>query len=290
VTFEFTAGGNIEIDYTTNAANAQPYFFDKGDKGAERMVHLRMFVEALFVLLVLLTLLMEVVELVQCVLVTGSIQGYFASVWNYIDLISIGFFCTCIILWGVMLESFNSFETMHRYDVYLDNNQAARLLELGQGGSPMREFISVVNKFRDIVEIRVLYITFHGVNIFLCLLRFLKYCDFQPRMGVVTRTLSRAFQDLAHFFFLVFIVLALYTFLGQIVFGAQVKQFSTLSQAARTVISWSLAGDDRGVGDELFELPGELAVAGVLYYVTFAVIMLLMLLNFLIAIISEANP
>ena len=34
---------------------------------------------------------------------------------------------------------------------------------------------------------------------------------------------------------------------------------------------------DRGVGDELFELPGELAVAGVLYYVSFAVIMLLML-------------
>ena len=45
---------------------------------------------------------------------------------------------------------------------------------------------------------------------------------------------------------------------------------------------------DRGVGDELFELPGELAVAGVLYYTSFAVIMLLMLLNFLIAIISEA--
>jgi hypothetical protein len=46
------------------------------------------------------------------------------------------------------------------------------------------------------------------------LYRYTKYCDFQPRMGVVTRTLSRAFQDLAHFFSLVFIVMALYTFLG----------------------------------------------------------------------------
>ena len=75
------------------------------------------------------------------------------------------------------------------------------------------------------------YITINGINMFLCLLRFLKYCDFQPRMGVVTRTLTRAFQDLAHFFALVFIVMAVYTFLGQIVFGSKVKQFSSLAQA-----------------------------------------------------------
>ena len=74
------------------------------------------------------------------------------------------------------------------------------------------------------------YITINGINMFLCLLRFLKYCDFQPRMGVVTRTLTRAFQDLAHFFALVFIVMAVYTCLGQIVFGSKVKQFSNLAQ------------------------------------------------------------
>jgi|AntAceMinimDraft_5_1070358.scaffolds.fasta_scaffold20682_2 hypothetical protein len=290
VTFTFTEGGQIEIDYSTNTADVQPYFYDRNDKGAERMFNLRVGMEAFFVLLVFLMLLVEVMELVQCVVATGSVTGYFASLWNYIDLTSIALLSVCIAFWGLMLTRFVTFTTLHRYDVYLDNSQAARLLEMGQGGSPLRAFVDMVNDFNTIVNMQVLYVTFHGVNIFLCLLRFLKHCDFQPRMGVVTRTLSRAFLDLVHFFALVAIVLGIYTFLGQIVFGSHVQQFSTLAQASRTVISWSLAGDDRGVGDALFELPGQLATAGVLYYITFAVIMLLMLLNFLIAIISDSYP
>jgi hypothetical protein len=46
----------------------------------------------------------------------------------------------------------------------------------------------------QIIVVQVLYNTLNGINIFLSLLRFLKYCDFQPRLGVVTRTLARAFQ------------------------------------------------------------------------------------------------
>ena len=46
-------------------------------------------------------------------------------------------------------------------------------------------------------------------------------------------------------------------------------------------------GDDRGAGERLFELPGNLAIAGAVYYTTFALITTLMLLNFLIAIFSE---
>jgi hypothetical protein len=53
-------------------------------------------------------------------------------------------------------------------------NQAARLLEMNQGGAAMREFVGMVNDFNDIMAHQVLYITFHGINIFLCLLRFLK--------------------------------------------------------------------------------------------------------------------
>ena len=41
-----------------------------------------------------------------------------------------------------------------------------------------------------------------------------------------------------------------------------IQQFSTIAQSARTVASWTLADDDRGIGDALFELPGMLAVCG----------------------------
>ena len=185
VTFAFTPGGNIEIDYSANTVNAQPYYYDAHDASAERVYYLRVSMEALFVLLVLLMLFMEVVDLFRCVAATGSVHGYFASVWNYVDLASITLMCVCVVFWGTMLGRFSDFDVSHRYDVYLNNNQAARLLELDQGGSPLTAFSNVVHEFGTIVAMHVLYITFHGVNIFLCLLRFLKYCDFQPRMGVV---------------------------------------------------------------------------------------------------------
>ena len=55
-------------------------------------------------------------------------------------------------------------------------------------------------------------------------------------------------------------------------FGDKVQQFSSLAQSAQAVIGWTLSGNDRGAGERLFELPGNLAVAGAVYYTTFAMI------------------
>jgi hypothetical protein len=43
------------------------------------------------------------------------------------------------------------------------------------------------------------YYALNGINILLLLARLLRRLDFQPRLGVVTRSLARAGPDLAHF-------------------------------------------------------------------------------------------
>ena len=122
------------------------------------------------------------------------------------------------------------------------------MLELKDGGTHLETFVSdVVDSFDAIIQIQGAYATMNGINIFLCLLRFLKYCDFQPRMGVVTRTLSLAFQDLANFIALLLIILLLYATMGTIVFGSKMEQFSTYIRSLRTVFTWSVLGDDVGV-------------------------------------------
>ena len=141
-----------------------------------------------------------------------------------------------------------------------------------------------MDDFVAILKNRGIYVTINGINIFLCLLRFFKAADFQPKLGIVTRTVGKSFQELAHFFALLSAVCLMYLIFGQVVFGDKIQQFSNLSQSAQTVISWTLSGDDRGAGERLFELPGNLAIAGAVYYTTFALITTLMLLNFLIAI------
>ena len=68
-------------------------------------------------------------------------------------------------------------------------------------------------------------------------------------MGVVTRTLSLAFWDLA-MLALLLIILFLYATMGTIVFLLKIEQFSTYIRSLRTVFTWSVLGDDVGVGDE----------------------------------------
>jgi len=289
ITFKFSEGGNIIVRYSIDLAKPQPYWY--GDAKGEQEHYGRIIAESMFCLLVLATAWGEFMELVSVMWKTGSAKQYFASSWNYIDLVSIGLHISCIALWIAQLVALREFDTEARYDIYKDITQDARMLELKDGGTHIETFVSgVVDSFDAIIQIQGAYATMNGINIFLCLLRFLKYCDFQPRMGVVTRTLSLAFQDLAHFIALLLIILFLYATMGTIVFGSKIEQFSTYIRSLRTVFTWSVLGDDVGVGDELWDIDnlGNMALVGILYYMTFSVLMIVILLNFMIAILSEA--
>ena len=62
----------------------------------------------------------------------------------------------------------------------------------------------------------------------LFVLRILKALDFQPRMALVTRTISSAFTDLLHFFALFAIIFVGYCVAGYLLFGHQFQSFSSL--------------------------------------------------------------
>ena len=84
---------------------------------------------------------------------------------------------------------------------------------------------------------RGIYVMINGINIFLCLLWFFKAADFQPKLVIVTRTVGKSFQELAHFFALLSAVWLMCLIFGQVVFGDKVQQFSNLTQSAQTVIN-----------------------------------------------------
>ena len=288
--FSFTQAGSILIASTANAMDSQPYYYDPNDKQAKSFYLIRRVFEAIFCVSCLFTLSIELFQLSAAVWKDGHPGAYFSSVWNYIELASIGMHIGTIMMWVLHVEAVRKFDTKLNYDVYVDpqHRQEARFLKFAGDGSTLKFFVdNVMDDFVAILSNRVIYVTINGINIFLCLLRFFKAADFQPKLGIVTRTVGKSFQELAHFFALLSAVCLMYLIFGQVVFGDKVQQFSNLSQSAQTVISWTLSGDDRGAGERLFELPGNLAIAGAVYYTTFALITTLMLLNFLIAIFSE---
>jgi hypothetical protein len=288
--FSFTQAGSILVASTANAMDSQPYYYDPNDKQANSFYLIRRVFEAIFCVSCLFTLSIELFQLSAAVWKDGHPGAYFSSVWNYIELASIGMHIGTIMMWVLHVEAVRKFDTKLNYDVYVDpqHRQEARFLKFAGDGSTLKYFVdNVMDEFVAILNNRGIYVTINGINIFLCLLRFFKAADFQPKLGIVTRTVGKSFQELAHFFALLSAVCLMYLIFGQVVFGDKVQQFSSLSQSAQTIISWTLSGDDRGAGERLFELPGNLAIAGAVYYTTFALITTLMLLNFLIAIFSE---
>ena len=70
---------------------------------------------------------------------------------------------------------------------------------------------------------QTVYVSLCGANLFLFLLRIFKLLDFQPRIGILTRTIGRALEDLSHFMLLMGIVLLAYSSMGHIIFGPTVS-------------------------------------------------------------------
>jgi hypothetical protein len=58
-------------------------------------------------------------------------------------------------------------------------------------------------------------------------LALLQCLEFQPRLGLVTRTIALAWTDLSHFLLLFGVVLCGYATVGFLVFGSSVSSFSS---------------------------------------------------------------
>ena len=74
-------------------------------------------------------------------------------------------------------------------------------------------------------------------------LRLLKALDFQPRMALVTRTISSAFSDLLHFIALFAVIFFGYVIAGYLLFGHQFQSFSTLAYSCQFLVLVLLSFD-----------------------------------------------
>eukprot|EP00897_Mesotaenium_endlicherianum_P009733 jgi/Mesen1/8789/ME000527S08290 len=103
-------------------------------------------------------------------------------------------------------------------------------------------------------------------GLFLIMLRVLKYLDFQPRMGIITRSLGAAGPELMSFFLLLAIIFVIYSLQAHLVFGRSID----------------------AVNGDLLLLQGWELAAGQIFFWTFIVFVTFILMNFLIAIVVDA--
>lgn len=85
--------------------------------------------------------------------------------------------------------------------MYADLGSKARFLRLASPeGAGLAAVRGRFHSLSVLGRLSTLYIMFHGLNIIFLVARFLKLCHFQPKLGLITRTISAASADLGHYF------------------------------------------------------------------------------------------
>lgn len=279
VTTTFQNGGKLAIQWSLNAVSVDLY----------RTVNnwIRAVLEVVATVAVMYNIYGEILEWYYTWKEEGRFFAYFDSFWNFVDDISLALIFSCLMLWYVnYLQLSNNFKLEPRYDIYQDVLAPARYFALADGG---RTFDVAVGKFdhvRQIFSFRALYMALNGINLFLIMLRLLKVMHFQPRMGIITRTLSAAGPELLNFFLLLGIIFVIYSLMAHLVFGRIIDQYRTL--AVSLVTNFNLIIGDNSVEYQLLLLQGWELVAGQIFYWTFVIFVSFILMNFLIAIVVDA--
>lgn len=89
----------------------------------------------------------------------------------------------------------------------------------------------------------------------------MRLCHFQPRLGIITRTMSFASSDLFHFVIVLGTLYLGFSLLTFLVFGSIVAEYSTFSTSLSTNFN-ILAMQDSSFLSVFFELPEPLIYPG----------------------------
>eukprot|EP00873_Tetraselmis_striata_P015466 jgi/Tetstr1/435730/TSEL_024629.t1 len=283
ITFKYSDGGSIDVTHKLHTVRVELY--------ADATDNVRLVLEILLTLATLFSLGSELWEMIKIWRRTGSPKSYFKSMWNWIDLTSIALlWCTMCMWWIFVLTKATQFDIELRYDVYDSLRTPANMLKLaGEGELAGAGFTAVQAAFGDlqaIVDSLAWYYAINGINILFLIARVLKLMDFQPRLGVVTRSLALAGPDLAHFVLVCGMVFVGYAMMAHLIFGNNIQAFSSFGSSVDTCFEILLG--EIGVNAELRSLTGLQGLAGTLFFWSFELLVFMVLLNFLLAIIVDA--
>lgn len=133
--------------------------------------------------------------------------------------------CACMVLQYLLLPH-KPFPC--RYDVYADLQAEAAFLRLNSSGAYLLQLQAAFAKLQYLVNKLAWYYALNGINILLLIGRVLKRMDFQPRLGVVTRSLALAGPDLIHFCLVCGMVFVGYAMMAHLIFGNTIQVSAVL--------------------------------------------------------------
>ena len=197
----------------------------------------RLVLELVWLLLVVWNILVEVVEIMGEVKESGLLMGfgsYVSQVWNLIDWLNIALQLQLTWTWWTFATRYAAtFKPRERYNALAALDAKSDFFRLGAGYGDVATMFDNVHAMSALMSS---YMMLNVASVILMTLRVIKLLDFQPRLGLVTRTLAKASVDLAHFMLVWGFVHSAYAMMGYISFGSSIEELSTFPRAASTLM------------------------------------------------------
>mmetsp|Transcript_51057 Transcript_51057/g.154577 ORF Transcript_51057/g.154577 Transcript_51057/m.154577 type:complete len:785 (-) Transcript_51057:252-2606(-) len=208
-----------------------------------------------------------------------NLRGFFLEYfdfWNSVDWVSI---ILAYAILGCWIKQCLDLNELHGELVAFPELQRACQQSAATSCSDL--YSGLFRQVEDLGHYKRTFYNFSALYPFVILLRLFKAFAAQPRLAVVTRTLVLAFNDLAHFGIVLLSIFTTYAVMGNALFGFEVSTFATFGRSCSSLFR-ALMGD---FSVEDMERCGR--VYAIVYFCSFMMCTLLLLLNMLIAIIMD---
>jgi len=282
VSFDFAPGGTITMTEVVKNFNGSPY-----QTGQD---FIRFLLEVLLLGLVFGQFVFECLDCYaesldpdEGTFSSDGLYKYICDPYQILDWLSIFLFAGVFGLWfGVYVPAITNFQPSKRYNVYSDYNAPANFMN----SIAIDSYTEMVQMYHDadhLVQLMGTYMQLNGFCLLLVLFKVMKLLDFQPRLGIITKTITAAATDLVHFFIVLFLILGIYTVMSYYLFGSAIDAFSDIVGAWNANYYLLLGSTDYNAA-----IMKEYPVMGFIFFYSFNLIVFFILLNVLLAIIVEA--
>jgi len=273
LTSRFDRGGRVENKWHSESIKGNPY----------QDYHWVIGLDVVWILMALSLLFGEFKEMKE-----EGLQ-YFKDFWNLLDwiqcLLTIGIECYWIYIVVAGHELLDSYADSHDSD----------MLQIGFNGTlATSERNEVGNQLGLLLQHGIIYRYLTVLNVLVLVIRFFKAFNVQPRLAVISKTLSKAVPDLAHFLVIFMCLFMTFVMFAHFVFGHIVTTYSTVALSFYNTFRGFVAAPAVNV-PEIIKTNGFTIVPrqfvfpmAELWWLMFMILLFLVVRSILLAIVLEA--
>ena len=278
---KFERGGRVENTYASESIMGDPYGVEseKDNITYQWVIGL----DLLWIGMVTALMIGEFQEMKELKLM------YLRDFWNVLDWIQ------CLLT--IAIEGYWIYIAVAGYSLlgsYADSHDEKMLNSTFDGvlATPQRE--DVTFKLNILLQHGVIYRYLTIVNILILVIRFFKAFNVQPRLAVISKTLTKSMPDLAHFLVIFVCLYMTFVMFAHFVFGHMVETYSTVPMAMYNTMRGFVAAPAVNVPEIIQTNTADIIprVATIpmaeIWWLMFMILVFLVVRSILLAIVLEA--